>query len=179
MNRWIHVGALLTVLSLAACGSEGSESDAPDTVKSSKELKDLTADDVRAECGALASRITLTKEDSCEFAGLMSSVFGQACDTVKDKCMKAAEPAPPQGQPAEPNCLPPVEQRAGCTATLAEYEDCLIAQTEMIRALTCTSELSSLDTLPQGCDAMKRKCPALVGVSDGTGSAGGGGSASP
>jgi hypothetical protein len=175
MNRCIHVGALLTVLSLVACGGEGSESAAPDTAKSSKQLKDLTADDVRTECVSLASRIALSKEDSCEFAGLMSAAFGQSCVGVKEKCMKAVE-QPSQAQASESSCLPPTEQRAGCTATVAEYELCLIAQTEVIRALTCTSELSTLDTLPQDCDTVGRKCPQLVGASD---SAGQGGSQSP
>jgi hypothetical protein len=178
MNRCTHVGALLTVLSLVACGGEGTESAAPDTAKSSKELKDLTADEVRTECLSLASRITLSKEDSCEFAGLLSVPFGQTCDKVKADCMKAAEQgSPPAG--AEANCLPPTEQRAGCTATVAEYELCLIAQTETIRSLSCTSELSTLNTLPSDCDAVGRKCPRLLGIGQGEGGGGQGGSAAP
>ena len=47
MTRMTHLGALLTVLSLAACGGEGADAAPTDTAMSSKQLKDLAADDVR------------------------------------------------------------------------------------------------------------------------------------
>lgn len=169
MKRTIHLGALATVLSLAACGGEGADTAPTDTAMSSKQLKDLTADDVRSTCESLEARVKLSKEDACEYLGLMAATaLGKTCSTLKDECVSASDEAP-QGQTMGADCLPPDDQRAGCTATVAEYEVCLLAQTQMIRALTCDSELSSLEATPADCDAVARKCPQIVASGEGEG----------
>ncbi|WP_437317832.1 hypothetical protein [Sorangium sp. So ce385] len=174
MKRTTHLGAFLTVLSLAACGGEGADSAPTDAAMSSKQLKDLTADDVQSTCDSLEARVKLTKEDACEYMGLLaSSALGKPCGTLRDECVSAEEPAEQEG--AHPDCMPPTDQRAGCTATVAEYEVCLIAQTQQVRALTCDSALSALDTVPPDCDAVARKCPQVIS----TQAAGGQGAESP
>ncbi|WP_437876960.1 hypothetical protein [Sorangium sp. So ce513] len=169
MKRTIHLGALATVLSLAACGGEGADTAPTDTAMSSKQLKDLTADDVRSTCESLEARVKLSKEDACEYLGLMAATaMGKTCSALKDECVSASDEAP-QGQSMGIDCLPPDDQRAGCTATVAEYEVCLLAQTQLIRALTCDSELSSLDATPSECDVVARKCPQIIATDDGEG----------
>ncbi|KYF74467.1 hypothetical protein BE11_17535 [Sorangium cellulosum] len=169
MKRTTQLGALVTVLSLAACGGEGADAAPTDTAMSSKQLKDLTADDVRSTCDSLEARVKLSKEDACEYLGLMAApALGKPCGTLKDECVSAADEST-QGQAADGDCLPPDTQRAGCTATLAEYEVCLLAQTQMIRALTCDSTLTSLDTPPPDCDAVARKCPQIIAADEGEG----------
>jgi len=174
MKRLTHLGALMTVLSLAACGGEGADVDvAPtDTAMSNKQLKDLTADDVQSTCESLKARVKLSKEDACEYLGLVAaSALGKPCSELKEECVAAPEDAS-EGQAADASCMPPTEQRAGCTATVAEFEVCLIAQTEVIRSLTCDSSLSVLETAPPACEALARKCPQLgpdAGDGQGTG----------
>ncbi|WP_437938590.1 hypothetical protein [Sorangium sp. So ce341] len=164
MKRTTRLGAVLTVLSLAACGGEGADSAPTDTAMSSKQLKDLTADDVQSTCDSLEARVKLTKEDACEYLGLLASpALGKPCGTLRDECVAAEEPAEEE-EGAHPDCMPPTDQRAGCTATVAEFEVCLIAQTQQVRALTCDSSLTALDTIPTDCDAVARKCPQLIGT---------------
>ncbi|WP_437590608.1 hypothetical protein [Sorangium sp. So ce1000] len=129
---------------------------------SSKQLRDLTADDVQSACDSLGARLKLSKEDACEYLGLIASpTVGQPCGTLKDQCLSAAdEPAAEQDHAAD--CMPPTEHRAGCSVTVAEYEVCLLAQTQRVRALTCDSEVSSLDTPPPECDVVARKCPQIL-----------------
>jgi hypothetical protein len=167
MKHSTHLGALFTVLSLAACGGEGADSAPTDSAVSSKQLRDLTADDVQSACDSLAARLKLTKEDACEYMGLLaSSTLGQPCGTLKDECVSAAdEPASEPEHAAD--CMPPTEHRAGCAATVAEYEVCLLAQTQRVRALTCDSALSSLETAPPECDAVARKCPRILAADEG------------
>ncbi|WP_437647978.1 hypothetical protein [Sorangium sp. So ce362] len=161
MKRTTRIGALLTVLSLVACGGEGADTAPTDTAMSSKQLKDLTADDVQSTCDSLEARVKLSKEDACEYMGLLAaSTLEKPCGTLRDECVAAADPA--EDENIEADCMPPTDQRAGCTATVAEYEVCLIAQTQLVRALTCDSALSSLDVVPTECDAVARKCPQLV-----------------
>ncbi|WP_437968380.1 hypothetical protein WMF04_03395 [Sorangium sp. So ce260] len=161
MNRTTHLGAFLTVLSLVACGGEGGDTAPTDTAMSSKQLKDLTADDVQSTCDSLQARVKLSKEDACEYLGLLASpALEKPCGTLKDECVSAEDPAGEEG--VDPDCMPPTDQRAGCTATVAEYEVCLIAQTQLVRALTCDSSLASLEAVPPECDAVARKCPQLV-----------------
>ncbi len=169
MHRMTHLGAIMTVLFLVACG-EGADTAPTDTAKSSKQLKDLTADDVQSTCESLATRVTLSKEDACEFFGVVSSAAGESCQTVKDECLAAAAAEPStQGQGADANCLPPTERRAGCTATVAEYEVCLLAQTEVLRSLTCTSPLSTLEAPLPACELITQKCPSLAHTDEGGG----------
>ncbi|XYH98978.1 hypothetical protein ACMHYB_04230 [Sorangium sp. So ce1128] len=164
MMRMTHLGALLTVLSLAACGGEGADTAPTDTAMSSKQLKDLTADDVRSACESLEARVKLSKEDACEYLGLIASpALGKPCATLKDECVSATDESS-QGQAFDKDCMPPTDQRAGCTATVAEFEVCLIAQTQMIRQLTCDSALSTLEATPPDCDAVARKCPQIIGT---------------
>lgn len=161
MNRTTHLGAFLTVLSLVACGGEGADIAPTDTAMSSKQLKDLTADDVQSTCDSLEARVKLSKEDACEYLGLLAaSALEKPCGTLRDECVSAEEPAGAGSVDAD--CMPPTDQRAGCTATVAEYEVCLVARTQLVRALTCDSALSSLDAVPSECDAVARKCPQLV-----------------
>jgi hypothetical protein len=177
MSRWSHVGATLFLLSFAACSGGGAESAAADAA-AGKQLKDLTADDAQAECQAIATQVALSREDTCEFAGLMSTAFGQSCETVKSQCLSAT-----QGQPTlevDGSCLPPTERRAGCSASIAEFRVCLIAQAEAVRALDCSSSLSALSTLPQACEEVSRKCPRLFTADEGGAQPGGDqGSADP
>jgi hypothetical protein len=167
MNRWTHVGALLAMLSLAGCSGESTEGAEADTAKSSKQLKDLTADEVQAECTSIAASVRLSKEDTCDVAGLMSAAFGQSCDTARQQCMDTSSEA---GLTTDVSCMPPAEHRAGCTATVAEFEVCAIAQAEMLRALTCTSELSAINTPLPECDAVTQKCPRLLSTGEEQGS---------
>jgi hypothetical protein len=139
---------------------------------SSKQLKDLTADDVHSTCSALAARVKLSKEDACEFAGLVTAAaFGESCDTVKEQCMATSEATPQGEDTTPPDCMPPAEQRAGCTATVAEYETCLLAQTEFVRTITCASPASTLETTLPECELIGQKCPRLV-ASDNSGGQG-------
>ncbi|MGK4007650.1 hypothetical protein WMF31_33825 [Sorangium sp. So ce1036] len=162
MKQLTHLGALMTVLCLAACGGEGADVAPTDTAMSSKQLKDLTADDVQSTCDALKARVKLSKEDTCEYLGLIAApALGKSCSTLKDECLAAPEEST-EGQAADASCMPPTDQRAGCTATVAEYEVCLIAQTDVIRALTCDSTLSALEAAPPACEALARKCPQLI-----------------
>ncbi|WP_437734755.1 hypothetical protein [Sorangium sp. So ce1335] len=136
---------------------------------SSKQLKDLTADDVRSACESLEARVKLSKEDACEYFGLMAApAMGKPCSELKDECVSAADEST-EGQAVTADCLPPDDQRAGCTATVAEYEVCLLAQTQMIRSLTCDSTLTTLETAPPDCDVVARKCPQVVSTGDGEG----------
>lgn len=171
MNRLTHLGALMTVLSLVACGGAEDAEPAPTaTAMSSKQLKDLTADDVHSTCGALAARVKLSKEDACEFAGLVTAAaFGESCDTVKEQCMATTEPEPQRDDTTAPDCMPPAEHRAGCTATVAEYETCLLAQTEFVRTITCASPASTLETILPECEIIGQKCPRLVEGGDSQG----------
>ncbi|WP_437677482.1 hypothetical protein [Sorangium sp. So ce131] len=170
MNRTAHLGAFMTVLSLAACGG-GEEPDAAptDTAMSSKQLKDLTADDVRSTCGSLEARVKLSKEDACEYWGLIAApALEKPCATLKEECLSAPD-ASTQGQAADSSCMPPTDQRAGCTATVTEYEVCLVAQTEVVRALTCDSEMSALEATVPECAEVMRKCPQLIPKDEGGG----------
>ncbi|WP_437531346.1 hypothetical protein WME79_02285 [Sorangium sp. So ce726] len=168
MKHSTHLGALLTVLFLAACGGEGADSAPTDSAVSSKQLRDLTADDVQSACDSLAARVKLSKEDACEYLGLVASpAVGQPCGTVKDECLSTADEAADEQDDHAADCMPPTEHRAGCSATVAEYEVCLLAQTQRVRALTCDSELSSLETVPPECDAVARKCPKIVAADEG------------
>lgn len=161
MKRSTHLGAFLTVLCLVACGGEGADTAPADTAMSSKQLKDLTADDVQSTCDSLEARVKLSKEDACEYLGLMAaSTLEKPCGTLRDECVSAEDPA--EDAAAHPDCMPPNDQRAGCTATVAEYEVCLVAQTQLVRTLTCDSALSSLDAVPSECEAVARKCPRLI-----------------
>ncbi|AUX39322.1 hypothetical protein SOCE26_007110 [Sorangium cellulosum] len=162
MNRTAHLGAFMTVLSLAACGGEGSDAAPTDTAMSSKQLKDLTADDVQSTCDSLEARVKLSKEDACEYWGLIAApALEKPCATLKDECVSAPD-AEAQGQGADASCMPSTDQRAGCTATVAEYEVCLVAQTEIVRALTCDSEISTLEAAVPECEEVMRKCPQLL-----------------
>ncbi|XXX77899.1 hypothetical protein WMF30_03890 [Sorangium sp. So ce134] len=168
MKRTTHLGAFLTVLSLAACGGEGADVAPTDTAVSSKQLKDLTADDVQSTCDSLEARVKLSKQDACEYLGLIASPnLGKPCGTLRDECVSAQDPT--EDENAEPDCMPPTDQRAGCTATVAEYEVCLIAQTQVVRALTCDSSLSALRAVPSECEAVARKCPKVIPAEEGGG----------
>ncbi len=161
MKRTTRIGAFLTVLSLVACGGEGADTAPTDTAMSSKQLKDLTADDVQSTCDSLQARVKLSKEDACEYMGLLAApALEKPCGTLRDECVSTEDPA--EDASIHADCMPPTDQRVGCTATVAEYEVCLVAQTQLVRALTCDSALSSLDAVPTECDAVARKCPQLV-----------------
>src|SRR5262245_26019099 len=106
MNRLTHLGALLAVLSFSACGGGGAtEETVTDVARSDKQLKDLTADEVHEECAGLAPKVALSKEDTCEFAGLMSAALGQSCEKAKERCMSVPD------QPAQlsADCMPAAE----------------------------------------------------------------------
>lgn len=166
MNRLTRFGALSVFLSLVLWGGKDVAAAPISAALSSTQLKDLTDADVASACQVLAPSLSLSKEDTCEFAGILWSTVGQACDAVKEKCMTEADqprayrddaaPAPP------PSCLPPADARAGCTATLAEYEACLLSHVARLRALTCDSPASTLDAPVPECQLITQKCPDLA-----------------
>ncbi|WP_437731694.1 hypothetical protein [Sorangium sp. So ce1335] len=178
MNRLTRFGALSVFLSLVLWGGKDLAAAPISAALSSKQLKDLTDADVASACQVLAPSLSLSKEDSCEFAGILWSTVGQVCDAVKEKCMTEADQ--PQAQPDDaapappPSCLPPADARAGCTATVAEYESCLLAHVARLRALTCASPVSTLETPVPECELITQKCPDLAATDD-DGDDGGGG----
>ncbi|WP_437672063.1 hypothetical protein [Sorangium sp. So ce131] len=161
MNQLTRFGALSVVLSLVVWADGGASAAPIPAAVSSKELKDLTTADVESTCQSLTARVKLSKEDACELAGVVWSAFGQTCASVKEKCMNEPEETR-DSQAADTSCLPAAELRDGCTATVAEYEVCLLAHADRLRALTCDSALSSLETPVQACEVVMRKCPALA-----------------
>ncbi|AUX25406.1 hypothetical protein SOCEGT47_059520 [Sorangium cellulosum] len=169
MNRLTRIGALLAVLSIVAWSDRDVEAAPISAAVSIKQLKDLTDGDVELACQSLTERVALSREDACEFAGVLWSTLGGACDTVKEKCMAAPEEPPArEGEAAPPeapatSCLPPIEARDGCTATVAEFEACLLAHADVIRSLTCDSSISALEAPIPACDLILQKCPALAG----------------
>ncbi|WP_438004905.1 hypothetical protein WME89_40110 [Sorangium sp. So ce321] len=169
MNRLTRFGALSAFLSLVLWGGKDVAAAPIPADVSSKQLKDLTTADVESTCQSLAPSLSLSKEDTCEFAGILWSTVGQECNTVKEKCM--AEADPPATQPddaaaAPASCLPPAEARTGCTATVAEYEACLLAHVTRLRALTCASTASTIESPVQECALITQKCPDLAGGDD-------------
>ncbi|XXX74441.1 hypothetical protein WMF30_43020 [Sorangium sp. So ce134] len=170
MNRLIRFGALSAFLSLVLWGGKDVAAAPIPADVSSKHLKDLTTADVDSTCQSLAPSLALSKEDTCEFVGMLWSTVGQTCDAVKQKCMTETQ-QPRADEPADPpaSCLPPAEARAGCTATVAEYQACLLAHTAKVRALTCATPVSELQrTIPE-CDLIVQKCPDLASDDEGDG----------
>ncbi|WP_437314816.1 hypothetical protein [Sorangium sp. So ce385] len=170
MNRLIRFGALSAFLSLVLWGGKDVLAAPISADVSSKHLKDLTTADVESTCQSLAPSLELSKQDTCEFVGMLWSTVGQACEAVMQKCMSENQqpradeaPAPP------PSCLPPADARAGCTATVAEYQACLLAHVTKVRALTCASPVSELETTIPECDLIVQKCPDLDGSDEGDG----------
>ncbi|WP_437335011.1 hypothetical protein [Sorangium sp. So ce394] len=128
-----------------------------------KQLGDLTDEEAQAVCDAVAaSAADVTKEDACELVGLIAAATpdsGLDCETAKEQCI--AEP----DEPAEEE-LCTAEDFAGCAATVAEFKACTDSQFEMIKALTCESDLESFK-LPPECEAVDEKCPELFGSDTG------------
>ncbi|WP_437609145.1 hypothetical protein WMF20_49490 [Sorangium sp. So ce834] len=127
-----------------------------------KQLGDLTDAEAQAVCDALAaSAADITKEDGCELFGLIAAATpgsGLDCETAKEQCMNEPE------EPAEEGMCP-TEDFAGCTATVAEFKACTNRQLETVKALTCESDLASVETPPE-CEAIGEKCPELAGGGD-------------
>lgn len=170
MNRLIRFGALSAFLSLVLWGGKDVAAAPIPAAVSSKHLKDLTTADVESTCQSLAPSLTLSKEDTCEFVGMLWSSVGGACDVVKEKCMTDTQ-QPRQDEAPAPaaSCLPPAEARAGCTATVAEFEACLLAHVAKVRALTCASAATELEAAIPACDLLAQKCPDLGGDDEGEG----------
>ncbi|WP_437304240.1 hypothetical protein [Sorangium sp. So ce388] len=169
MNRLTRFGALSAFLSLVLWGGKDVAAAPIPAAVSSKQLKDLTTADVESACQAIAPSLSLSKEDTCEFAGILWSTVGQECNAVKEKCM--AEADPPATQPddaaaAPASCLPPADARTGCTATVAEYEACLLAHVARLRALTCASTASTIESPVPECAQITQKCPDIAGGDD-------------
>ncbi|WP_434042625.1 MULTISPECIES: hypothetical protein [Sorangium] len=181
MNRLTRFGALSVFLSLVLWGGKDLAAAPISAALSSKQLKDLTDADVASACQTIAPSLSLSKEDTCEFAGILWSTVGQACTAVKEKCMTEADQ--PQTQPDDaapappPSCLPPADARTGCTATVAEYEACLLAHVARLRALTCDSPVSTIEAPVTECAFITQKCPDLAASDDDDG--GGQGAAQP
>ncbi|WP_437937773.1 hypothetical protein [Sorangium sp. So ce341] len=123
-----------------------------------KQLGDLTDAEAQAVCDAIAaSAEDVTKEDACEFAGVIAAaLLGEDCETAKEECLN--DPEEPTG---EATC--PAEDFASCTATVGEYTACTGAQLEFIKSLTCESTFDPAMELPPECQAVSDKCPDLVG----------------
>lgn len=172
MNRLTRIGALLAVTSIVAWSDKAVEAAPISAAVSSKQLKDLTDGDVEIACRSLAEGVALSREDACEFAGVLWATLGGTCEAVKEKCMAAPVPPPAREDEAASaedlvvSCLPPVEALSGCTATMAEYEACLLGHAELIRSLTCESPISALEAPIPACDALLQKCPALAGTAE-------------
>ncbi|XYH95329.1 hypothetical protein ACMHYB_47220 [Sorangium sp. So ce1128] len=169
MNQLTRFGALSAFLSLVLWGGKDVAAAPIPAAVSSKQLKDLTTADVESTCQSLAPSLSLSKEDTCEFAGVLWSTVGQECNAVKEKCMAEVdqpETQPDDAAPEPASCLPPAEARTGCTATVAEYEACLLAHIARLRALTCASPASTIETPVPECALMRQKCPDLVGGDD-------------
>ncbi|WP_437276328.1 hypothetical protein WME90_34485 [Sorangium sp. So ce375] len=173
MNRLTRLGALSAFLSLVLWGGKDVAAAPIPAAVSSKQLKDLTTADADATCQSLTPSLTLSKEDTCEFVGLLWSTVGQVCTVVKDKCMTEGQQSGERADdtataPPDPaGCLPPSEKRAGCTATVAEYEACMLANIAKVRALTCASATSALDAPVPACDLIAQKCPDLASTDEG------------
>ncbi|WP_437809210.1 hypothetical protein [Sorangium sp. So ce1078] len=170
MNRLIRFGALSVFLSLVLWGGKDVAAAPIPADVSSKHLKDLTTADVESTCQSLAPSLSLSKEDTCEFVGMLWSTVGGVCDVVKEKCMtEAQQPRVDEAPAPAASCLPPAEARTGCTATVAEYQACLLAHVTKVRALTCASTANDLSaTLPE-CDLIAQKCPDLADTDEGEG----------
>ncbi|CAN99234.1 putative secreted protein [Sorangium cellulosum So ce56] len=123
-----------------------------------KQLGDLTDEESQAVCDEIAASASdISKEDACEFAGLVAAALGGAdCATAKEECMNDPE------EPSEEGMCP-TDQFAGCTATVAEYKACTGAQIEFITSLTCESTLDPSAEPPPECQALSEKCPELGG----------------
>ncbi|MDC0678715.1 hypothetical protein [Sorangium atrum] len=167
MNRLIRLGALSAFLSLVLWGGKDVAAAPIPAALSSKQLKDLTTADEDTTCQSLTPSLVLTREDTCEFVGLLWSTVGQVCTVVRDKCLAEAQQPPARAEDtATASCLPPAESRAGCTATVAEYEACMLANAEKVRALDCDSATSALEAPVPACDLIAQKCPDLGNTDD-------------
>ncbi|KYG08427.1 hypothetical protein BE21_23765 [Sorangium cellulosum] len=128
-----------------------------------KQLGDLTDEESQAVCDAVAaSAADITKEDGCELVGLIAAATpdsGLDCETAKEQCINEPD------EPAEEEFCT-AEDFAGCAATVAEFKACTDSQFEMIKALTCESDLESFK-LPPECEAVDEKCPELFGSDTG------------
>ncbi|WP_437587260.1 hypothetical protein [Sorangium sp. So ce1000] len=170
MNRLTRLGALSAFLSLVLWGGKDVAAAPIPAALSSKQLKDLTTADADTTCQSLTPRLALSKEDTCEFVGLLWSTVGQVCSTVKEKCMAEGQQSPERAADTEPaSCLPPAESRAGCTATVAEFEACMLANVAKLKALTCDSAASAIEAPVPACDVITRKCPDLSNTDEGQG----------
>ncbi|WP_437597479.1 hypothetical protein [Sorangium sp. So ce590] len=164
MNRLIRFGALSAFLSLVLWGGKDVAAAPIPADVSSKQLKDLTTTDVESACQSLTPSLSLSKEDTCEFVGMLWSTVGGVCSVVKEKCMaEAQQPRADEAPAPAESCLPPAEARTGCTATVAEYEACLLAHVTQVRALTCASTETDLEAPIPACDLISQKCPDLAG----------------
>ncbi|MDC0679802.1 hypothetical protein [Sorangium atrum] len=134
-------------------GTDGNGGDLDD-----KQLGDLTDEESQAVCDEIAASAGgISKEDACEFAGLVAAALGGAdCATAKEECMNDPE------EPSEEGTCP-TDQFAGCTATVAEYKACTDAQIEFVKSLTCESTLDPSAEPPPACQAVSEKCPELGG----------------
>ncbi|WP_236644341.1 hypothetical protein [Sorangium cellulosum] len=185
MTRMKLLGMLMVGLALVACGDDGEEgTSGPGGTSSTsgtggtdgtggnggetggdlddKQLGDLTDAESQAVCDELAASAgDITKEDACELFGLITAATpgsGLDCETAKEECMNEPDEPSEEGM-----CT--AEDFAGCTATVAEYKACTNAQIEAIKALTCESNLESVEPPPE-CEAISEKCPDLAGGGD-------------
>ncbi|WP_437547997.1 hypothetical protein WME97_48350 [Sorangium sp. So ce367] len=165
MTRMKLLGFLMAGLALVACGDdEGNGDGGSGSDIEGKELGALTADEADGLCDDLRGQAkTISKEDSCEAAGVLASLFGTECETTRQECISAPE------EPEETDDLEAcgASQFTGCTATVAEVRACVDAMVSTIKALTCESTLTDLAEKPAACAAIEEKCPGALGGGEG------------
>lgn len=158
--------AISAVLAITAgCGGDGGSG-----VDRSKALTAVTPAEADALCQAADEAINEADavKLACYISAILASQFDPSidCETTAQDCI--ANPEPVQSTcdirtQADIDALP----ACAATVTVGQFEDCQVAMadalSDLAQGISCTSDLSGLDTVPAACQTIQDTCPELFG----------------
>lgn len=197
---FVVVGTIVAA-SICACSSSSDSSSGSSSssggagsvssVDSSKQLGSLTQQEATQYCNdvnAYASK-ELSADDikkaTCTFSAALGTIGAKSQDDAKSKCEAAYTQclsAPAEQQPTGNSCATAsLDVVKGCTATVAELDQCEADQIAGLKALAAKGDpcpsvqfgadasagtSSSSSSQPTSCASLQQKCPNLFKVSD-------------
>jgi hypothetical protein len=186
---------LLVGVGVWGCGGSGSSGRNFDTgLAEDLALQDVTPAQSQSACENLRSSVQArfsvasNLRHVCELFGALSTTNAADCGTVADSCVQQSEngaadavvPSEDLDFTANLECDTAVDQFAGCSVTVGEYEDCLNDQfsqvEELFSSFSCakagtlttaevqglSTQLESPTTTNAACQRLEAECPAAA-----------------